>query len=142
VWRQTPLAGGGGRWSLPRWAPIARDVDELYLYLFWDDKAKRNVCSTLRVRRQPRCSWWWCGSIMGPLMGGMWVWGVVGVTQCCHRQLWQCEGRDSPPVWSSPAGPPSAALLRQRQHVRPAAAVARAPFSASFPCCSLTSIPG
>jgi hypothetical protein len=19
-------------------------------------------------------------------------WGVVGVAQCCHRQLWQCQG--------------------------------------------------
>jgi hypothetical protein len=35
---------------------------------------------------------------MGPLMGGLWVWEVVGVTQCCHRQMWQCEGRDSPPL--------------------------------------------
>jgi hypothetical protein len=24
---------------------------------------------------------------------GVWVgWGLVGVAQCCHRQLWQCEG--------------------------------------------------
>jgi hypothetical protein len=59
--RVTTDAVGGwrGPLSLPRWAPTARDVDELYL--FWDGKAKRSVYA-LRVRRQPRCSWWWCGS--------------------------------------------------------------------------------
>jgi hypothetical protein len=34
----------------------------------------------------------WSVLFVGALTGVWAGWGVVGVAQCCHRQLWQCQG--------------------------------------------------
>jgi hypothetical protein len=81
---------------------------------------------------------------MGPLMGGLWVWEVVGVTQCCHRQMWQYvrgEGLATPSRHQS--GHHLRVLRLQRNSISvnvfgPLLRLPR-PFSASFQCCSLTS---
>jgi hypothetical protein len=32
------------------------------------------------------------GALQVPVTGVWAGWGLVGVAQCCHRQLWQCKG--------------------------------------------------
>jgi hypothetical protein len=150
------------RWSLPRWAPTARDVDELYLslgtmwpravdtqglswwatraggvdelYLFWDGKAKRSVCSTRAAAAEVFVV---VVRFVGPLMGGLWVWGVVVVTQCCHRG----EGLATPPRHQSGHRLRVLRLQHNSVSVNMFGPLLRllGSFSASFQCYSLTS---
>ena len=66
-------------------ATRASGVDMLLLFPV-DDVTKWSGCSTRAAAEVVVVLF------VGALTG-VWVgWGLVGVAQCCHRQLWQCEG--------------------------------------------------
>jgi hypothetical protein len=51
-----------------------------------DDVTKRSGCSTRAAADVVVVLF------VGALTGVWAGWGLVGVAQCCHRQLWQCKG--------------------------------------------------
>ena len=57
------------------WATRAGGVGELHL--FWGGEAKRSVCSARAAAAVVIVVVVW---FVGSLMGGLWVWGFVGVT--------------------------------------------------------------
>jgi hypothetical protein len=64
-----------------------------------DDVTKRSGCSTRAAADVVVV-------LFVEALTGVWAgWGVVGVAQCCHRQLWQCKGAYEAAIrFSKPAG--------------------------------------